>query len=87
VIALLVLQRAPHRGHLHWSAEGRTTRSVTPSRASKKLENKLQMVGAARFELTTPCAQGIGTCKIANPIRFMYSLGWLHIVYSKNRAM
>jgi hypothetical protein len=44
-------------------------------RISKKLKNKIQMVGAGRFERPTPCAQGIGTCKTRNSISFIYSMG------------
>jgi hypothetical protein len=45
------------------------------------------LVGAARFELTTPCAQGIGTCDLRNFASFVFSMRWPYIVYSKDRAM
>ncbi len=45
------------------------------------------LVGAARFELTTPCAQGIGTYELRNPITHIFSMRWPRIVYSQNWVM
>ena len=72
-------------------------RSTAPEAGARCLRRRLfdikrilkikALVGAARFELTTPCAQGIGTYKYGNSISFMYSMGWFHILYSQDRAM
>ena len=45
------------------------------------------LVGAARFELTTPCAQGIGTCHLRTLVSFVSSMWWLRIVYRQEGAL